>query len=147
MSIPICVIPRRQEDADCAVVALAQWLGMPYSQVAAAVATVRPLALVEGMHEIEIKTVAGIFGRKLKAISFAPPKRKPKRKRKAAKPRETWVPIGERSSGILTLEMPDEHHAVVLFEGVIISDGKVWNYDAFMEQAKAKPLTLLTEDE
>jgi hypothetical protein len=125
--IPLCVIPRRQEHADCGVVALCQWLGLPYTQVAAAVATVRPLARVEGMYQSEIQKVARIFDRTLKV-----------RRR---------FSIEDRPSGLLMLEMQDYHHAVVLFEGVIISDGKVWNYEAFLAQAKAKPLSLLTEDE
>lgn len=127
MSAPICVIPRRQEASDCAVIALAQWLGLPYTQVAAAVATVRPMALADGMYQSEIKKVARIFDRSLKV-----------RRR---------FSLEDRPSGLLMLEMADGHHAVVLFEGVIISDGKVWNYDAFLAQAKAKPLSLLTEDE
>lgn len=127
MSVPLVVIPRRQEHADCGVVALTQWLGLPYTQVAAAVATVRPLALADGMYQSEIQKVARIFDRKLKVKrSFS---------------------IEDRPSGLLMLQMADGHHAVVLFEGVIISDGKVWNYDAFVAQAKAKPLSLLTEDE
>lgn len=125
--IPLVVIPQKQEAADCAVVALRMWLGLPYSQVAAAVAAVRPLALVNGMFDSEIKRVAKIFGHTL-------------RTRRAFN-------IDDRPSGILTLKMPDGHHAVLLFEGVIVSDGKVWNYDAFLEQAQAKPLSLLTEDE
>jgi hypothetical protein len=127
MSAPPVVIPRAQEAADCAVVALAMWLGLPYTQVAAAVATVRPLALVNGMYQKEIQTVARIFDRTLKA------------RRK--------FDIEDRPSGLLMLDMGDGHHAVLLFEGVIISDGKVWNYDAFLAQAKAKPLSLLIEDE
>jgi hypothetical protein len=125
--IPLVVIPRSQEAADCGVVALALWLGLPYSQVAAAVATVRPLALVNGMYQSEIQKVARIFDRTLKV-----------RRR---------FNLDDKPSGLLMLDMGDGHHAVVLFEGVIISDGKVWNYDAFMTQAKAKPLSLLTEDE
>ena len=127
MSAPLVVIPRRQEHADCAVVALAMWLGLPYTQVAAAVATVRPLALANGMYQSEIQKVARIFDRTLKV------------RRK--------FNLEDRPSGLLMLDMGDGHHAVVLFEGVIISDGKVWNYDAFLAQAKAKPLSLLTEDE
>lgn len=127
MSIPLVVIPRKQEHADCAVVALTQWLGLPYTQVAAAVATVRPLALADGMYQSEILRVARIFGRHLKV-----------RRR---------FSVEDRPSGLLMLEMGGGHHAVVLFEGVIISDGKVWNYDAFLTQAKAKPLSLLVEDE
>lgn len=127
MSVPLCVIPRRQEHADCAVVALSQWLGLPYSQVAAAVATVRPLALADGMYQSEIQKVARIFDRALRV-----------RRR---------FNIEDRPSGLLMLAMEDGHHAVLLFEGVIISDGKVWNYEAFLAQAKAKPLSLLVEDE
>lgn len=122
---PKVVVPRKQEDADCAVVALALWLNLPYSQVAAAVATVRPLALAKGMYQTEIQKVAKIFGSTLKV-----------RRR-----------LKDGQSGLLMLAMEDEHHAVVLFEGVIISDGKVWNFDAFIKQAKAKVLSLLTEDE
>jgi hypothetical protein len=127
MSAPLCVTPRKQEDADCGVIALCGWLGLPYPQVAAAVATVRPLALVNGMFQSEIQTVARIFDRTLKV------------RRK--------FDIEDRPSGLLMLDMGDGHHAVLLFEGVIISDGKVWNYDAFLTQAKAKPLSLLIEDE
>lgn len=127
VSAPVCVIPRRQEHADCGVVALCQWLGLPYTQVAAAVATVRPLALVDGMYQSEILKVARIFDRTLKV-------------------RRKWQ-HDDRPSGLLMLDMGDGHHAVVLFEGCIISDGKVWNYDAFLAQAKAKPLSLLIEDE
>jgi hypothetical protein len=116
VSIPVCVIPRRQEHADCGVVALCQWLGLPYTQVAAAVATVRPLALADGMYQSEIQKVARIFDRPLKV------------RRKFS--------LEDRPSGLLMLEMTDGHHAVVLFEGVIISDGKVWNYEAFLAQAK-----------
>jgi hypothetical protein len=127
VSIPLVVIPRRQEHADCAVVALYMWLGVPYTQVAAAVATVRPLALADGMYQSEIQKVARIFGRTLKV------------RRKFS--------IDDRPSGLLVLAMEDGHHVVLLFEGVIVSDGKVWNYDAFLAQAKATPLSLLTEDE
>lgn len=127
MPTPLVVIPRRQESADCGVVALAQWLGLPYTQVAAAVATVRPMALADGMYQSEIVKVARIFDRTFKV------------RRK--------FNVEDRPSGLLMLEMTDGHHAVVLFEGVIISDGKVWNYDAFLAQAKAKPLSLLIEDE
>jgi hypothetical protein len=125
---PVCIIPRKQEDADCAVVALHQWLGLPYSQVAAAVATVRPMALAQGMYQTEIQKVAKIFGRVLRVKRKVPP-------------------LEERPSGLLMLAMPDGHHCVVLFEGSIVSDGKLWNFEAFMEQAKAKVLSLLTEDE
>lgn len=124
--IPTVIIPQRQHADDCAVVALSTWLGVPYPQVAAAVATVRPGALVSGMWNTEMQKVARIFGRTLRI------------KRR--------FNIAKRPSGILTMEMPDENHAVVLFEGVIVSDGKVWNYHAFMKHAKAKPLCLL-EDE
>jgi hypothetical protein len=103
------------------------WLGLPYTQVAAAVATVRPMALVEGMWQTEILKVARIFDRTLKV------------RRK--------FNIEDRPSGLLMLDMVDNHHAVLLFEGCIVSDGKVWNYEAFMQQAKAKALSLLTEDE
>ncbi|HXG71346.1 MAG TPA: hypothetical protein VNJ04_12140 [Gemmatimonadaceae bacterium] len=127
MSVPLVVIPRCQEAADCAVVALAQWLSLPYTQVAAAVATVRPMALAEGMYQSEIVKVARIFGRTMRT-----------RRRFQQE---------DRPSGLLMLALKDGHHAVVLFEGVIISDGKVWNYEAFMVQAKAKALSLLTEDE
>lgn len=127
MPIPLVVIPRRQEHADCAVVALTQWLGLPYTQVAAAVATVRPMALADGMYQSEIQKVGRIFDRAFKV------------RRK--------FNIEDRPSGLLMLEMEDGHHAVLLFEGVIISDGKVWNYEAFLAQAKAQPLSLLIEDE
>jgi hypothetical protein len=127
VSAPLVIIPRRQESADCAVVALSMWLGLPYTQVAAAVATVRPMALVEGMWQTEILKVARIFDRTLKV------------RRK--------FNIEDRPSGLLMLDMVDNHHAVLLFEGCIVSDGKVWNYEAFMQQAKAKALSLLTEDE
>ena len=125
---PLCIIPRQQEHADCAVVALAQWLGLPYSRVAAAVATVRPMALAQGMYQTEIQKVAKIFDRVLRVKRKVPP-------------------LEERPSGLLMLQMQDGHHAVVLFEGLIVSDGKVWNFDAFMEQGKAKVLSLLVEDE
>lgn len=124
---PLCVIPRRQEEGDCAVVALAQWTGQPYTHVAAVVATIRPTALTQGMYQAEIRKVARLLGHRLKT-----------RRR---------FDLDDRPSGILTLLMEDGQHAVVLFEGAIISDGKVWNYDAFIKQAKAKPLVLLTEDE
>lgn len=127
MSAPLVVIPRRQEHADCAVVALSMWLGLPYTQVAAAVATVRPLALADGMYQSEIVKVARIFDRTLRV------------RRK--------FDIDDRPTGLLMLAMEDGHHAVLLFEGVIISDGKVWNYETFLTQAKAKPLSLLLEDE
>jgi hypothetical protein len=127
MSSPLVIIPRRQEHADCAVVALSMWLGLPYTQVAAAVATVRPLALVDGMWQTEIVKVARIFDRVLKV-----------RRR---------FNIDDRPSGLLMLDMGDGHHAVLLFEGCIVSDGKVWNYEAFMQQSHAKALSLLVEDE
>lgn len=127
MSAPLVIIPRRQEHADCAVVALCMWLGLPYTQVAAAVAVIRPTALLDGMYQTEIQKVARVFDRVLKV------------RRK--------FNVEDRPSGLLMLDMGDGHHAVLLFEGCIVSDGKVWNYDAFMAQSKARALSLLVEDE
>jgi hypothetical protein len=122
---PIAIQPRKQTSADCAIVALEMFLGIPYAQVAAFVAATSPKAFIRGMWTTEIQRVAAGLGTKLK------------RQRK-------WA---DDDSGILVLQLEDACHAVVLFEGVIINpgDGMVWNYDAYLAKACAQPLHLLVE--
>lgn len=122
---PVVIQPLAQTAEDCALVALAMYLGVPYAQVAAFVAVTAPKAFIRGMWTTEIQRVAKALGVTLKV------------KRK----------FGEDESGILVLQLEDGCHAVVLFEGVIVNpgDGLVWNYDAYLSKAVAKPRHLLVE--
>lgn len=122
---PLVIRPLEQTGDDCAIVALAMFLGLPYAQVAAFVGATAPKAFVRGMWTTEIERIAAALGTRLK------------RKRK-------W---DEDESGILVLQLEDVCHAVVLFEGVIVNpgDGMVWNYDAYLSKACATPRHLLVE--
>jgi hypothetical protein len=119
------VTPQKQSGDDCAIVALSIFLNQPYAAVAAVVARVAPTAFKSGMWNTQIAKVAKALGTPLRV------------KRK----------FSERESGILTLQLEDACHAVVLFEGVVVNpgDSRVWNYKAYLAKACAKPLSLLVE--
>lgn len=121
------VTPQKQSGDDCAIVALSIFLNLPYAAVAAVVARVAPTAFKSGLWNTQMARVAKALGTPLQA------------KRR----------FHDRESGILTLQLEDACHAVVLFEGVVVNpgDGKVWNYKAYLAKSRARPLSLLVEDQ
>ena len=125
MSAPLSVSPQKQSGDDCAIVALSILLNLPYAQVAAAVVRVAPTAFKSGLWNTQIAKVAKSLGTPLKA--------------------KRTFDIEDRETGILTLQLEDECHTVVLFEGVVVNpgDGRNWNYEAYLTKACAKPLSLL----
>lgn len=122
------VMPQKQSGDDCAIVALSILLDLPYPKVASAVARIAPTAFQAGLWNTQIAQVAKALGMPLRV----------KRRFK----------IEDRQTGILTMEMEDGCHAVVLFEGVVVNpgDGRNWNYQAYMKKARAKPISLLVPE-
>jgi hypothetical protein len=123
--IPIAILPRQQTGNDCAIVALAMYLGIPYPKIAAVVAAMAPRAFLRGMWTAEMRRVAKTLG-----TTFRYKKK-----------------FGEDETGILILQLEDECHAVVLFQGVVLNpgDGMAWDYDSYLSKACATPLGLLVE--
>ncbi len=108
--------------SDCAIVALAMYLGKPYRVVSEAALKVCRKVHQRGLYTAEIIRTAKRLGCTIRA----------------AKP--MIGPHDEPISGLLIVVRPSgTHHIVVLFQGVVIdpADGIVWDFGTWLATAKA----------
>lgn len=104
----------QREDRDCAVCALAMYLGHSYEDVLRVVATTDRSAGKHGLWTATIKRAADKLGHRLRV-----------------RKRFDW----DEDYGILL--MPD--HATVLRNGLVIDNGLIWEHEAFLLDRHVEP--------
>ena len=115
---PVIVATPQRHSGDCGVVALAQYLGLPYEQVFA----LCPAAGRDGLTTRQLQVVARKCGVSL---------------------RERKVPDLDEVTGILGVEFPTHGHWVVLDRGRIIDGDEVWDAETYLANG-AEPDVFLT---
>lgn len=128
MSMPMVVQPVVQiNEGDCAIAALAMFLGRPYATVAEAARRVARHAETKGLYTTQIRRVAKALGVQLE-----------KRRHSLEGP----------YTGLLTTKRKADkrEHVVVLFQGVVLDplDGLLWDYDTWLNKTSYTPTALLT---
>ena len=123
MGAEILHVIARQEDQDCAICALAMYLGISYPDVLRAVTTTAPKQGKDGLWTKTILRVAKRLGHPLTHRTAF-----------------DW----ETAYGILLLPI----HAAVLRNGLVIDSGCLWDYEDFLADWSVEPhdCTLLTND-
>ena len=128
MAAPAVFEPIMQkEGGDCVIASLAMILGMPYQEVSK-----KAIELFTKPHETGLsvrdaqRMIRLLAGRVFQSI----------------KATETDL---DDETGVLFVKLPQDYHAVVLFEGSIYNpaDGLFWNRHAYFATKKAHPVRLL----
>lgn len=128
-TIPSFPVEKQRTEWDCGIVALAMLTGTPYEEVLAASA--RVTSCERGLYLHEIEKTADVLGVQLK------------RRR-----RNTYDP--DTATGILHVYNLKRalYHVVILWEGVVIDNGKVWQeLDVYLATEGYKAGSLLTRDD
>lgn len=128
MGAPIMRIEPRRQSNDCAIWALATYLGKTYDEVCQVAAKADRSKAKNGLHTATIIRVAKRLGHRL--IKLPPTK------------------ITEDSYGVITVTHPENNHAAVLRNGLVFDvDMTVWDLPAWLEGIGYQPEHLLTEED
>ena len=126
-SEPLMLQPMGQlGEADCAVTALAMYLGRPYREVSEAAMRTSPHVHQRGLWATEMRRIAKRLGVTLRSVRAPVPN------------------ITERT-GILCVKRKAVEHAAVLFQGVLIDprDGQLWDLETWVATRCWKVTALL----
>ena len=127
MGAPIMRVETRRQSNDCAVWALATYLGLPYADVWAKVLKLDRSKGRNGLHVKTIMRISEALGRPLRKVNAAR--------------------INEDSYGVLTVQHPENGHAAVVRNGLVFdTDATVWDLPTWLESVGYVPDTLLTEE-
>lgn len=125
---PFAIEPMVQRNSsDCAIVALAQVLGLPYREVSEAALKHIASPHTKGMYTSDIRRIAKTLGFTLQTI------------------RPKQIDFDDAPSGVLVVVLTNGAHTVTLFEGVVIdpADGLVYRADFYLDKYVEKVLHLL----
>ena len=128
MAAPAVIEPITQKgDGDCVIASVAMLCGISYNEASKKAVELFPEPHKTGLNVKETqRLIKALVGRYFESLS-------------------TKTLDLDEETGILFVKLPDEYHAVALFEGSIFNpmDGLLWNRSAYFETKKAHTVRLL----
>lgn len=126
-SVPVGTVVRAQsqrQPSDCTVTALANLLCLDYEIALSALAQIHPNVVLSGAYAQSVRKAAGLLGVKL-----------------TLKRTIDW----DEDTGVLVSHCAalKARHAVVLWRGTIVDDGRLWPQDIWRATRKARRCSLL----
>lgn len=128
MAAPVAIDPVIQKtEGDCVIASLSMLLGIGYPEVSHKARELWPNPHRTGLTVRDAqRLIRSLTGRVFESVK--------------AVDNEL-----DDQTGVLFVSLPDDYHAVALFEGVIFNpaDGMIWNRSAYFATKKAHPVRLL----